>query len=195
MESVLKTNAVIFVTYTLTTGSSISDFLLAVDKGADNASKVKGSIAWKLLVKDKQWADLLFFETMDDARNVSTLCSTGALDLPYFKYLGKDDSLLHEPLNLHEFYNVKQSYSEQSHCTASNEVEFAYFNLKEGVSLPEFLIASEKLHNDFISKQKGYVSRKLLENDNMWADLVVWETIEDALNAEKAFHGDAVALE
>jgi len=69
----------------------------------------------------------------------------------------------------------------------SNAIEFASFDLKKGTSVPDFLLASDKMNSGFLSMQKGYISRKLLVDGERWADLVVWETIEDARNAAKIF--------
>ena len=74
----------------------------------------------------------------------------------------------------------------------SNAVEYVSFNLKKGASVQDFLLASEKMNAGFLSAQKGYISRKLLVDGEMWADWVLWETMEDALNAVKAFGGNAV---
>jgi hypothetical protein len=68
-----------------------------------------------------------------------------------------------------------------------NAVEFVSFNLKKGASVPDFLLASEKMNSGFLFTRKGYISRKLLVDGEMWADWVLWETMEDALNAAKAF--------
>ena len=77
----------------------------------------------------------------------------------------------------------------------SNIIEFATFHLKNGVSIPDFLIVSEKFHNEFLSLQKGYISCKLLAGEKAWADLVTWETIEDAQNAVKEFYKNSLAHE
>lgn len=77
----------------------------------------------------------------------------------------------------------------------TNVVEFASFNLKKGASVSDFLLVSDKFNSVFLSKQKGYISRKLLHGGEMWADSVLWETMEDALNAFKAADEDAVACE
>lgn len=75
-----------------------------------------------------------------------------------------------------------------------NVIEFASFNLKEGVSVPDFLLVSDKFNSEFLIAQKGYLSRKLLTKGERWADLVVWETMDDAQNALKAADEDAVAV-
>ncbi len=76
-----------------------------------------------------------------------------------------------------------------------NIVEFAPFCLKKEVSIPDFLLASDKFQSEFISLQKGYISRKLLVNGEAWTDLVVWETMEDAKNAAKMIYENAAAWE
>jgi hypothetical protein len=63
----------------------------------------------------------------------------------------------------------------------SNVVFSITYKLKNGVSVPDFLLAVEKLIKEHISKQKGYVSFQLLEGDT-WADSVTFDTM-DNLNA------------
>ena len=68
-----------------------------------------------------------------------------------------------------------------------NIVEFVSFNLKKGVSVPDFLLVSEKMNHEFLAARKGYISRKLLVDGDVWADLGLWETMEDAQSAANAF--------
>jgi hypothetical protein len=77
----------------------------------------------------------------------------------------------------------------------ANTVEFASFNLKNGASVSEFLLVSDRFNRVFLSTQKGYISRKLLRDGEMWADSVLWETMEDALNAFKTANENAIACE
>jgi hypothetical protein len=77
----------------------------------------------------------------------------------------------------------------------SNVVEFASFSLKKGVSVSDFLLVSDKFNSVFLSTQKGYISRKLLLGGEMWADSVLWETMEDALKAFNTANENAVACE
>ncbi|WMJ22209.1 hypothetical protein RBG61_09390 [Paludicola sp. MB14-C6] len=77
----------------------------------------------------------------------------------------------------------------------TNVVEFASFSLKKEASVSAFLLVSDEFNNVFLSKQKGYISRKLLLVDNMWADSVLWETMEDALKAFNIADDDEVACE
>jgi len=62
----------------------------------------------------------------------------------------------------------------------SNVVMFITFSLVEGASVPDFLLAAEKLNNEYMSKQKGYISWKQLVDGETWADLITWETMDDA---------------
>ena len=68
-----------------------------------------------------------------------------------------------------------------------NVIEYISFNLKKEASLPDFLLASEKMNVEILSVQKGYISRNLLVEGELWADWVLWETMEDALSAANAF--------
>ena len=67
----------------------------------------------------------------------------------------------------------------------SNAVWFISYKLVEGSSVPDFLLASENCNNEVLSKKKGFISWKQLVADDTWVDLVTWETMEDAKNAEK----------
>ena len=60
------------------------------------------------------------------------------------------------------------------------------YKLVEGASVQEYLAASEQVNREIISKQKGFVSWQVLTSGDGWIDLVTWETLEDAKNAETA---------
>ena len=62
---------------------------------------------------------------------------------------------------------------------------FNSYKLKKGASVPDFLAAVENLNSQYISKQKGYISFKLLVDGETWADSTTFETMEDA----KSFAG------
>ena len=64
----------------------------------------------------------------------------------------------------------------------ANVVSFHTYKLKDGVSVPDFLLAVEKLIKEYVSKQKGYVSYQLFAEGDTWADSVIFETM-DHLNA------------
>jgi hypothetical protein len=61
-----------------------------------------------------------------------------------------------------------------------NAVLFISFKLVKGASVADFLLAAEKLNNEYMSKQKGYISWKQLNKDDTWVDLLTFETMEDA---------------
>jgi len=63
-----------------------------------------------------------------------------------------------------------------------NAVYYVSYKLKKGVSVPDFLLSAEKLNNEFISKQKGYVSWKQLVDGDTWADVITFETMDDLNN-------------
>ena len=68
----------------------------------------------------------------------------------------------------------------------SNVVMLISYKLVKDVSAQGFMIASEKVNNNFMSKQKGYISWKVLVDGDTWADLITWETKENAQNAMSA---------
>jgi len=57
------------------------------------------------------------------------------------------------------------------------------FKLKDGVSTEDFLAASDKIQESFLSKCKGYINRQLMFIDGVWTDWVVWATLPDAQNS------------
>lgn len=61
---------------------------------------------------------------------------------------------------------------------------FISYKLVEGASIPDFLNASRECNNEVLSKQRGFISWKVLADGDTWVDLVEWETMEDALQAE-----------
>jgi len=66
----------------------------------------------------------------------------------------------------------------------SNAVWFISYKLVKGTSVPDFLAASEECSNEVLSKKKGFISWKVLIDGDTWVDLVTWETMEDAVNAQ-----------
>ena len=61
----------------------------------------------------------------------------------------------------------------------SNVIFFNSYKLKEGASVPDFLITIEQLFQENMSKHKGFISAKLLIDGDTWADYGVFETIDD----------------
>jgi len=64
----------------------------------------------------------------------------------------------------------------------SNAIYYVSYPLKEGASVADFLLAAEKLNNEFISKQKGYVSWQQVRDGDIWADVLTFETMADLEN-------------
>lgn len=63
-------------------------------------------------------------------------------------------------------------------------VEWAPFELAEGVDEATLLAASEALQAEFISQQSGFISRELLKGQaNQWVDIVYWNSLEEAEQA------------
>ena len=69
----------------------------------------------------------------------------------------------------------------------ANIVEFSRFKIKEGVNSEEFQMEMAKL-NDFLTKQKGFVSRQIaFAPDGHYLDLAYWTDLDRAKAAfEKA---------
>lgn len=63
---------------------------------------------------------------------------------------------------------------------------FISYKLVKGASVQDYLAASEQVSNEILSKQKGFISWKVLADGDTWVDLIVWESLEDAKNAETA---------
>ncbi|MCL2253221.1 MAG: hypothetical protein FWC09_02145 [Lachnospiraceae bacterium] len=64
----------------------------------------------------------------------------------------------------------------------SNAVYYVSYKLKKNTITADFLLASEKLNDEHISKQKGYVSWKQLVDGETWADICTFETMDDLNN-------------
>ena len=71
----------------------------------------------------------------------------------------------------------------------ANGVFYCSFKLKKGASVPDFLAAAEKLNNEYISKQKGYISWKQLNDGDTWLDILTFETMDDV----KTFEANSAA--
>ena len=71
----------------------------------------------------------------------------------------------------------------------SNTVMFITFKLKEGASVEAFLLASERLNDEVFSKNPACHSWRQLREGDQWADLLIWETMEDAQKAMEMDEG------
>ncbi len=75
-------------------------------------------------------------------------------------------------------------------------VEWAAFSLAPGVQEETLLEASAKLQAEFLDSQKGFIRRELLRGANgHWADLVYWESEEDAKAIVEAAFKSPVCVE
>jgi len=68
----------------------------------------------------------------------------------------------------------------------SYAVYFVSYKLKKGASVPEFLQASKKLNDEYISKRKGYISWQQMVDGDTWADMCNFETMDDLRAFEEA---------
>ncbi len=66
---------------------------------------------------------------------------------------------------------------------------FFSYKIKKNVTKEEFIEITKKLHDNVISKVKGFISWEHFQHDNLWTDYVLWETYDDAINAMKAGQG------
>ena len=64
----------------------------------------------------------------------------------------------------------------------SNAIYYVSYTLKKEASIPDFLLAAEALNNEFISKQKGYVSWQQFRDGDIWADAITFKTMDDLKN-------------
>lgn len=53
------------------------------------------------------------------------------------------------------------------------------FKLKKSAKQEDFIESTKKLHDEIISKTKGFISWEQYLQGDTWTDLVIWETIED----------------
>jgi len=60
-----------------------------------------------------------------------------------------------------------------------NVVFFNTYKLRKGASVPDFLLSIDKLINEYVSKQKGYISCKLLADGDTWADYAIFDTMDN----------------
>jgi uncharacterized protein CbrC (UPF0167 family) len=61
----------------------------------------------------------------------------------------------------------------------SNAIYYVSFKLKKGASISDFLLSAEKLNNEFIAKQPGYLSWKQAVDGETWADMITFDTMDD----------------
>ncbi|MHC5227299.1 antibiotic biosynthesis monooxygenase family protein [Enterococcus sp. LJL99] len=60
----------------------------------------------------------------------------------------------------------------------SKTVFYCSFKLKKDASIPDFLLAAEKLNNEYISKQEGYISWQQLVDGDTWEYFITFDSME-----------------
>lgn len=63
------------------------------------------------------------------------------------------------------------------------------FKLKEKVTQEEFIAATQQLHDEVLSKAKGFISWEQYLQEDTWTDFVLWESLEDAKKGVYAGQG------
>ena len=64
----------------------------------------------------------------------------------------------------------------------ANAIYYVSYPLKKGASVPDFLLAAQRLNDEFISKQRGYISWQQFRDGDTWADVLTFETMDDLKN-------------
>lgn len=67
------------------------------------------------------------------------------------------------------------------------------YKLRKNVSAEQFIERTQQLHDEIISKAKGFISWEHYVQGGTWTDFVLWETEEDANNATTIGKGKEVA--
>ena len=78
-----------------------------------------------------------------------------------------------------------------------NAIYYVSFKLKKGAVVADFLAAAQRLNDEFISKQKGYISWKQCfdAKNETWADCLTFETMDDLNNfLELSRNPDDIAM-
>ncbi len=71
--------------------------------------------------------------------------------------------------------------TEMQNEVIAKAMEYAPFELKEGISQSQLIAASSTLQEEFLSKQQGFVKRELIHIEGRsYADIVHWESQESA---------------
>ena len=66
------------------------------------------------------------------------------------------------------------------------------YKLKNNVNEEQFIELTQRLHDEIISKAKGFISWEQFLQKDIWTDFVLWETLEDANNTTKIGRGKDV---
>ncbi len=57
------------------------------------------------------------------------------------------------------------------------------YKLKKNIEAEKFIELTQNLHDEIISKAKGFISWEHYVQGDVWTDFVLWETEKDAINA------------
>lgn len=69
------------------------------------------------------------------------------------------------------------------------------YKLKKNIDKDTFIKLTQNLHDEVISKAKGFISWEHYLQGDIWTDFVLWETEEDANNATTIGKGKEVTNE
>ena len=67
----------------------------------------------------------------------------------------------------------------------SKAIFYCEYKLKKNASPADFLDASKKLNDEYISKQKGYISWEQWSDGETWVDILAFETMEEVKTFEE----------
>lgn len=77
----------------------------------------------------------------------------------------------------------------------SHIIEFASFTLADGVDEVALFAASDALQAEFLSRQKGFLRRDLVQvGDGKWADVLYWDSRASVEQALQRAHEYPAAL-
>lgn len=75
-------------------------------------------------------------------------------------------------------------------------LEFSMFRAKPGVSDEQLIAACQKMEEDFLRGEEGFIQHALLKGDiGSWADVVFTKSKEDAERICRNFMGNSACLE
>ena len=176
-------NAIYFNSYKLKKGASVPDFLLAINNLFDtNIANANGHISSVLFFDGERWADYSMWETMNDLNNfiaasrAASASSTNELAQKFYSFCNFNSGSSHR-------FSVEKCYGfDIKHFSAPNIISFHSYKLKKGVSVPDFLLAQERINHEFAPRQKGWISSQLLYDGKTWADIVILKTKDDLDN-------------
>ena len=180
-------NIVEFAYFNLKEGVSVPDFLLVSDEFNDGfLSAQKGYVSRKLLLDGKAWADLVFWDTMEDVNHAIRIAPDDIFASKYLAFLDGKDMYCHN-------FHIKRSYQHQ--LIVPTVVTLVSYKLKEEVSAHDFLLSSVKLDKEYSSCDSDFISMKQLVDGDLWADLIFWKSMNGPHKVAKTeFEGSNTAM-